>query len=79
MSKVLAGPVFENSVCNLCNESLNVNDLWLDHICHNHPEIVNNKSLSQIVAALHDVDSDTIFSFANSNLNKCSLTNRVTL
>ena len=72
-------PVFENSVCNLCNESLNVNDLWLDHICHNHPEIINNKSLSQIVAALHDVDSDTIFSFANSNLNKCSLTNRVTL
>ena len=38
-------PIFENSVCNLCNESLNINDLWLDHICHNHPEIVNNKSL----------------------------------
>ena len=58
-------PAFESSICNLCNESLNnfiINDLWLDHICHNHPGIVNNKSLSQIVAALHEVDSDTIFS-----------------
>ena len=46
-------PIFENSVCNLCKKNL------IDHVCRNHSEIVNNKSLPQIVAVLQEVDSDT--------------------
>ena len=72
-------PVFENSVCNVCKESLYINDQWLDHVCNNHPEIVNNKSVSQIITALQEVDSDSIFPVANSNLNKCSPISSVTL
>ena len=56
----MSRPIFDNSSCNLCNESLNKDTLWFEHICHHHPEIVNNKSLAQIIAALHEVDQDTI-------------------
>ena len=69
----LGRPILNNSVCNLCNESLDQNSLWFEHLCCLHPDIVNNRSLSQVISSLHNLDHEAIFAVANTNLSKCSL------
>ena len=69
----LSRPILNNSVCNLCYESLDQNSLWFEHLCCLHPDIVNNRSLSQVISSLHNLDHEAIFAVANSNLSKCSL------
>ena len=66
-------PIFTNSVCTLCEADIDQNSLWFEHICCKHPDIVNNRSVSQVITSLCKLDHEEIFAVANSNLSKCSL------
>ena len=59
----LGRPIFANSVCTL----------WFEHLCCQHPDVVNNKSVSQVITSLRELNQEAIFAVANSNLNICSL------
>ena len=65
----LGRPIFTNSVCTLCNVNIDQHSLWLEHLCCQRPDAVN-KSVSQVITSLHELDQEVIF--ANSNLNICS-------
>ena len=67
--KGLNRQVFENFSCRSCGISLSKDSLWFDHICTNHPDVVNNLSCEEIISDLRDADFDIIFSVANSKVN----------
>ena len=45
----LSRPISSNSVCNLCNVDLDQKSPW--HLCCQHPDVVNNRSVSQLSQA----------------------------
>ena len=67
--KELSHQVFENFSCHSWGTSLSPYSPWFDHICTNHPDVVNNLSCEEIISGLRDVDASIIFSVANSKLN----------
>ena len=66
--KELSCQIFDNYSCQSCGTSLSKDSLWFDHICKNHPDVVNNLSCEEIISGLKEADVD-IFSVANSKLN----------
>ena len=69
----LGRSIFANSVCTLCNADIDQHSLWFKHLCCQHSDVVNNKSVSQVTTSLPELDQEAIFAVANSNLNICSL------
>ena len=69
----LGRSIFTNSVCTLCNADIDEHSLWFEHLCCQHSDVVNNKSIFQVITSLRELDQEAIFAVANSNLNICSL------
>ena len=67
--KELSCRTFEGFSCQLCGASLSKDSLWFDHICMNHPDVVNDLSCKEIISGLKEANADLIFSVANSKLN----------
>ena len=67
--KELSCRIFEGFSCRPCGASLSKDSLWFDHICINHPDVVNDLSCEEIIFGLKEANADFIFSVANSKLN----------
>ena len=67
--KELSRRTFEGFSCRSCGASLSKDSLWFDHICMNHPDVVNDLSCKEIISGLKEANADLIFSVANSKLN----------
>ena len=57
--KELSCQIFDNFSCQSCGTSLSKDSLWFDHICKNHPDVVNNLSCEEIMS---EADIDITFS-----------------
>ena len=66
--KELSRRTFEGFSCQLCGASLSKDSLWFDHICMNHPDVLNDLSCKEIISGLKEANADLIFSVANSKL-----------
>ena len=58
---------FANYICRVCGDTLNKDSVWFEHVCQNHPNVVNHLSCEEIISALKATNSSVIFSIANSN------------
>ena len=65
----LSRRTYNDFQCKSCGDSIGEDTLWFDHVCSNHPEVVNNLSAEQIITSLKEANADIIFSVANSKLN----------
>ena len=67
--KVISLRIYKNSLCPSCDHSLPAHSLWFDHLCSEHPDVVNHLTCSDILSCLKEADADKIFAIANSRLN----------
>ena len=67
--KQLSRRTFEGFSCRSCGASLSKDSLWFDHICTNHPDVLNDLSRKEIISGLKEANADFIFSVVNSRLN----------
>ena len=67
--KQLSRRILECFSCRLCGAFLSKDSLWFDHICINHPDVVNDLSCEEIISGLKEANADFIFSVANFKLN----------
>ena len=60
--KELSRRTFDNFSCQACGATLDKDSQWFDHICQNHPNVVNNFSCEEIISGLKEANVDVIFS-----------------
>ena len=52
--KELSRRTFKGFSCRSCGTSLSKDSLWFDHICINHPDVVNDLSCKEIISGLKE-------------------------
>ena len=60
----LSRRTFDNYIlCQVCGDTLKKDSVWFEHVCQNHPNVVNHLSCEEIISAMKDTNSSVAVSY----------------